>query len=200
MRAAPGAIESVVIAADGVHIRTIGDVPAVGICGSGILDATAQMLAADMLDRRGNMKKDHPLLQGGLLVLAPPPPGTDGRPVGVHRRDVLEVQLAKAAIQAGITTLLEETGVRPETIDEVIIAGAFGSYLDVRSASRIGMLPRLPRERYRQVGNAAGLGARQMLLSAKHRRLAEALARRAEYLEVSAQPGFAGRYLKALWF
>ena len=113
MRAAPGAIESVVIAADGVHIRTIGDVPAVGICGSGILDATAQMLAANMLDRRGNMQKDHPLLRGGLLVLAPPPPGTEGRPVGVHRRDVLEVQLAKAAIQAGTTTSARTCGCPP---------------------------------------------------------------------------------------
>jgi len=200
MRAAPGAIESVVIANDGVHVRTIDDVPAVGICGSGILDTTAQMLAAGMLDRRGNFKKDHPLLQHGLLVLAPPPPGGEARPVGVHRRDILEIQLAKAAIQTGIATLLEYTGVLPAAIEEVVIAGAFGSYLDVRSAIRIGMFPPLPRERFRQVGNAAGLGARQMLLSAERRRVAEALALRAEYLEVSTQTSFASRYLKALWF
>jgi uncharacterized 2Fe-2S/4Fe-4S cluster protein (DUF4445 family) len=200
MRAGPGAIESVVIADDGVHVRTIDDVPAVGICGSGILDTTAQMLAAGMLDLRGNFRKDHPLLRHGLLVLAPPPPGGQGRPVGVHRRDILEIQLAKAAIQTGIATLLEYTGVPPEAVEEVIIAGAFGSYLDVRSAIQIGMFPQLPRDRFRQVGNAAGLGARQMLLSGERRRIAEALAVRAEYLEVSAQSSFASRYIKAIWF
>jgi uncharacterized 2Fe-2S/4Fe-4S cluster protein (DUF4445 family) len=199
MRAAPGAIEAVVIHDGRIHVRTIGDRPAVGICGSGILDATAAMLSVGMLSERGNFQKDHPLLSDGALLLAPASaPG--GRAVTVDRRDVMEVQLAKAAIQAGIGTLLASAGVTAELIDAVIVAGAFGSYLDVRSAIRIGMFPAIPVERYHQVGNAAGLGARQMLLSAERRRIAEALALRAEYLEVSTRPDFTERYLKALWF
>ena len=111
----------------------------------------------------------------------------------------MEIQLAKAAIQSGIETLLAHLQVAPEAIENVVIAGAFGSYLDIRSAIRIGMFPRLPRERFRQVGNAAGAGARQMLRSRERRRIAEALALRSEYLELSTQPEYTQRYLRALW-
>lgn len=199
MRAAPGAIEAVRIAGDRILVRTIGDRPAVGICGSGILDAIAEMLSAGMLDERGNIRKGHPLIQEGTLVLAPAPADGSRRAIAVHRRDVMEIQLAKATIQSGIETLLAHLQVAPEAIEQVIIAGAFGSYIDIRSAMRIGMFPTLPRERFRQVGNAAGAGARQMLLSRERRRLAEALALRSEYLELTTQPGFTQRYLQALW-
>ena len=80
-----------------------------------------------------------------------------------------------------------------------MIAGAFGSYLDIRSAIRIGMFPSLPQERFRQIGNAAGAGARQMLVSQERRRLAAEIANRSEYLELSTQPEFTKRYLKAIW-
>jgi len=199
MRAAPGAIEAVRIAGDRILLRTVDDRPAVGICGSGILDAIAEMLLAGMLDERGNIRKDHPLIHEGSLVLAPAPADGSRRAIAVHRRDVMEIQLAKATIQSGIETLLAHLQVAPAEIEQVIIAGAFGSYLDIRSAMRIGMFPALPRERFRQVGNAAGAGARQMLLSRERRRIAEALALRSEYLELSTQPGYTQRYLEALW-
>ena len=199
MRAAQGAVEAVRITGTTLLVRTIDGRPAVGICGSGILDAVAEMLSAGMLDARGNILKTHPLTQDGTLVLSPAPHDGSRRAIAVHRRDVMEIQLAKATIQSGIATLLAHAQVEPEAIATVVIAGAFGSYLDIRSAIRIGMFPKLPQERFRQVGNAAGAGARQMLLSRERRRIAGEIARRAEYLELSTQPGFSKRYLKALW-
>jgi len=199
MRAAQGAVEAVRITGNKLLVRTIDGRPAVGICGSGILDAVAEMLSAGMLDERGNILKSHPLTQDGTLVLAPAPHDGSRREIAVHRRDVMEIQLAKATIQSGIATLLSHADLSPEAIETVVIAGAFGSYLDIRSAIRIGMFPKLPQERFRQVGNAAGAGARQMLLSHGRRRIAGEIARRAEYLELSTQPEFTKRYLKALW-
>ncbi|HEX9166332.1 MAG TPA: ASKHA domain-containing protein, partial [Gemmatimonadales bacterium] len=197
MRAAPGAIEAVRLEDDRVTIRTVDGVPARGICGSGILDAVAEMRQAGVIDTRGNLRRDHPLLTEGELILAP---AAGGRPpVTVHRRDVLEIQLAKAAIQSGIQSLLAYAGLDPGQLDEVVIAGAFGTWLDVRSAVRIGLLPRLPRERFRQVGNAAGIGARQFLLSRARRQQGEQLASAAEYVELATRADYSARYLRALW-
>ncbi len=199
MRAGPGAIEAVCITHDRVLIRTIDDQPAIGICGSGLLDAVAEMRSAGMIDERGRFRASHPAVHDGVLVLAPAPPDATRGAIGLHRRDVMELQLAKATIQSGLETLLAHCHLATDAIDRVIVAGAFGSYLDIRSAMRIGMLPRLPRERYRQVGNAAGAGARQMLLSRERRGHAERLARHAEYLELAGQPEYTRRYLRALW-
>jgi uncharacterized 2Fe-2S/4Fe-4S cluster protein (DUF4445 family) len=157
------------------------------------------MLSAGMLDARGNIRREHDRIHEGTLVLVPAPADGGRRAIAVHRRDVMEIQLAKAAIQSGIETLLARLQVVPEAIESVIVAGAFGSYLDVRSAIRIGMFPTLPRERFQQVGNAAGAGARQMLLSRERRRIAEQLALRSEYLELSTQPEYTQRFLRALW-
>jgi len=199
MRAAQGAVEAVRITGNRLLVRTIDGRPAVGICGSGIIDAVAEMLSAGMLDARGNILKTHPLTKSGTLVLAPAPHDGSRREIAVHRRDIMEVQLAKATIQSGIATLLAHVGVDPTALETIVIAGAFGSYLDIRSAIRIGMFPTLPQERFRQIGNAAGAGARQMLLSQERRRVAIEIARRSEYLELSTQPEFTKRYLKAIW-
>ena len=197
MRAAPGAIEAVRLDEGRVTVRTVDGMPARGICGSGILDAVAEMRQAGVIDARGNLRRDHPLLTEGELVLAPAAAGRP--PIAVHRRDVLEIQLAKAAIQSGIESLLSYAGLEPAQLDEVVIAGAFGTWLDVRSAVRVGLLPRLPRERFRQVGNAAGIGARQLLLSRASRQQGERLAATAEYLELATGSDYSARYLKALW-
>lgn len=197
MRAAPGAIEAVRLEEGRVTIRTVDGIPARGICGSGILDAVAEMRHAGVVDARGNLCPDHPLLLSGDLVLAPA--AGDRPPIRVHRRDVLEIQLAKAAIQSGIASLLAHAGLEPTQLDEVVIAGAFGTWLDLRSAIRIGLLPRLPRERFRQVGNAAGIGARHLLLSRTRRQEGEQLAGAAEYYELATRPDYSTRYLRALW-
>ena len=106
------------------------------------------------------------------------------------QHDVREVQLGKAAIRAGIQVLLEIARHNQEEIEQVIMAGAFGTYIDVSSAINLGMLPDLPLERFTQVGNAAGLGARQSLLSVKKRDMAKEIAGRIRYVELAGAPGF----------
>lgn len=208
MRAAPGAIERVQIFLDGgephLRLQTIGDQAPVGVCGSGILDAIAEMLNAGALDRRGALVGSHPLVRknDGMneFVLAEARQTGHGRDVLVTRRDVNEIQLAKSAIRTGIEILLAEAGITAESIEEFIVAGAFGTYISISSAIRIGMFPDLPLERFRQVGNAAGAGARYMLVSTEQRRLAQEIAHRLEYIELSAHPEFTNEFSHRLFF
>jgi len=209
MRAAPGAIERVQIAGDDVRIQTIGDQPPVGICGSGILDAVAEMLKVGVVDHRGSIRKVHPavqmeLLRGAFLLAAAANSG-HGRDVLVTRHDVNEIQLAKGAIRAGIEVLLRQAGLPsgPQgyaAIDEFIVAGAFGTYISIESAITVGMFPPLPREKFKQVGNAAGAGARQMLISKKRRMLAQTVVKDIEYIELSSNPLFLSEFSKAIFF
>ncbi len=204
MRAAPGAIERVQIVDGLPRLKTVGDRPPVGICGSGILDAIGELLKAGIVDRKGNLLAGAPGVEreDGMLqyVLADAASTGSGRAVVVTRKDINEIQLAKAAIRTGVEVLLMEAGIGYEDVEEFIVAGAFGTYLDLRSTIRTGMFPPLPLDRFKQVGNAAGAGARQMLVSASRRALAARLARGAEYVELTVHPAFTSRYLKALYF
>jgi uncharacterized 2Fe-2S/4Fe-4S cluster protein (DUF4445 family) len=209
MRAAPGAIERIRLPAgsDGqpprVEYRTIDDAPPVGICGSGILDGVAELRRVGVLRLNGTMQSgSHPRVRGTgkgtefLLVAA----GERGAPrdVVINRRDVNEIQLAKAAVRAGVAVLLEEAELEEGQIERVVVAGAFGTYLDVDSALAVGMFPQLPRERFIQIGNAAGMGAKLALLSRHCREVAEEIARRVEYVELTTHPRFVAAYTAAL--
>ena len=204
MRAADGAIERVKIMDGSVSIRTVGDRPPVGICGSGILDAIAEMYRAGVVDKMGRLKNDYPgviMEEGrGAFRLVPGEETVHGRAIVVTRKDVYEVQLAKAAMRAGVDVLLKEAGIGADAIDEFIIAGAFGSYIDVGNACLIGMFPELSRGRFTQVGNAAGIGAKQMLLSKARRDGAEEIARRIDYIELTVYPDFTPMYVQNLYF
>ncbi len=204
MRAAPGAIERVRIRGDAVDAYTIGRVPPVGLCGSGILDAVAEMWREAAFDRRGNFRKGAPRVRRGATqdeyLLVPARATGNRRDIVITRGDVNEIQLAKAAVRAGIEVLLRETGTAAAEVDDVVIAGAFGSYLDPGSAIAAGLLPRFPASRIRQVGNAAGAGARRMLVSAGRRRAAGDLAGRIEYLELAAHPAFHRGFVTAMGF
>jgi len=204
MRAAPGAIERVKIDGAEVRIQTIGDAAAVGICGSGILDVVAELLKSGLLDRRGVLKGDHPALRmeekNTQFVLVPAERTGIGKDVCVSRQDVNEIQLAKAAIRAGVEVLLAEAGIVDDDIESFIVAGAFGTYLDIGSAVQIGMFPDIPRQRYQQVGNAAGGGARKLLVSQHQRLVADAFARNVKYVELATHPDFMKIYVKALSF
>ena len=110
-----------------------------------------------------------------------------------------EIQLAKGAIRAGIEILLHEAGLKAENVDRWVIAGAFGTYLDVGSARRVGMFPAgAPLDRFQQVGNAAGMGAKQMLLSRQRRQNAAEIAGRVRYLELTTDARFTDIYMKAI--
>jgi uncharacterized 2Fe-2S/4Fe-4S cluster protein (DUF4445 family) len=205
MRAASGAIERVNISGTEVRVHTIGNQPAVGICGSGILDAVAQLLTAGAIDSSGNFRSSHPLVRSSQdrsreCLLVPAAQTGHGRDMIVTRKDINEIQLAKGAIRAGIEILLLEAEIVASEIDEFIIAGAFGTYLDLDSAIRVGMFPNLPHHCFQQVGNAAGAGARLMLAFPKHRRLAERLARQVNYVELTTHPKFTDMFIQQIMF
>ena len=198
MRASSGAIERLRLTGDQLEYQTIGGSEPAGICGSGILDILAQLYLAGVLDRRGKLG-DHPLIrtcEGEREFVVVPEAG--GRPaITFTQRDVRQLQMAKAAIRAGIQLLVRASGHAEADIDRIIIAGAFGSYIDVASAVTIGLLPPLPLNRFRQVGNAAGTGARLALISRQQRAAAQTLARRVGYLELAADPDFARTFMQA---
>jgi len=200
MRAAPGAIEKVAIHDGRVHIKTVDDEPPVGLCGSGILDLVAQMLRAGVLNARGAMQA-HPRVrrgENGPEFVVVPGDENGGREITFSRADVSEIQLAKGAMRAGVNILLKRAGVTEAEIDEVIIAGAFGTYLDAQSGLDIGMFPRVERHRIRQVGNAAGAGARMALLSVAQRERAIRIAHQVEYVELTTVPEFQSEFARAL--
>ncbi len=204
MRAATGAIEAVRITAGGVECRTIGDAPAVGLCGSGIIDAVAEMHRHGIIDKHGRMHRGAAGVQQGEygleFVLVPSGQSGTGRDIVMTQHDVSEIQLAKAAISAGLESLMQVTGTAPEEIKEVVVAGAFGSYLDLDSALDIGLLPRIPGANYIQVGNAAGVGAKAGLLSLRERERARRLARHTNYIELTLTSGFSRRFARSLLF
>lgn len=204
MRAAPGAIERVHISRDEIRPVTIGAQAPVGICGSGILNAVAEMLASEVIDMRGVLsQKDGRVRQANAraeFLLVPSEKTGHGRDIVVTRRDINEIQLAKGAIRGGLEILLKEAGIRPDEVDDYIIAGAFGTHLDLKSALRVGMFPCLPYERFHQVGNAAGVGARQMLLSRAVRREAERIVSGVEYVELTTYPRFHDVYVECMYF
>jgi len=201
MRAARGAIEKVLIENNTIQIQTIDDAPPAGICGSGVLDAMAQLHLAGVVDGSGRMLDGHPRVRSGSeyreFVLVEE--GEFGAPTTVvlTQHDVRELQLAKAAIRTGIQVLLATNGRKEQDLDQVIIAGAFGTYIDVASAVAIGMMPGLALERFRQVGNAAGMGARMALISSTQRMKAQTLASRVKYVELGSAPQFSETFLNA---
>lgn len=203
MRAAPGAIERVQIVDEDIRIQTIDAQPPVGICGSGILDVVAEMLDSGILDRSGRMLTQNPLVHSqngspGVTLVSSEKTGHN-RDIVVNRKDVNEIQLAKGAIRAGSEILLKEAGLSDDDLDEIIIAGAFGTYIHIPSAVRVGMFPALPLEHFHQIGNAAGVGAKQMLVSHQRRLLAVEISRRIEYVELTIHPRFTDEFMKAMF-
>lgn len=192
-----GAISRVNLS-DGVDIGVIGGGEAQGICGSGLVDAIAGMLDRGYIDEMGGMDED----EMGELA------GEDaGRPalmltesVMITQRDVREVQLAKAAIAAGIQTLIAQRGCAIGDIGALYIAGGFGNYIDRERAARIGLLPRELLTRMKPVGNAAGAGAKRMLMSRAELERASEIARNMEYLELSARTDFQDLFVDGMCF
>ncbi|MCP4682858.1 MAG: DUF4445 domain-containing protein [Desulfobacterales bacterium] len=200
MRASDGAIEHVRIIDGNVTYKTIGNEPPKGLCGSGMLDALAQLYAAEIINSGGKLL-DHPKTRtnNGIreFVLVDKHESALDNAVTITQKDIRALQLAKGAIQAGIEVLMMEQYITPSQIDEVVIAGAFGSYIDVSSAIAIGMLPNLPLDRFNQVGNAAGMGAKMALISSKKREEAKSIAEKVKYVELGGTQGFMDTFINA---
>jgi len=201
MRAASGAIERVIINPKTCvpQIQTINDKKPVGICGSGILDSVSELLKAKIINRRGKFNPESECIyrdpKGIMQYLLDP----EGK-VSINQNDIVEIQLAKSAIRTGIDILLENAGISFEDIDKIIIAGAFGSYIDPKNVVNIGMFPNVSLKKIIQVGNAAAVGAKMMLLSKKIRNNIEIIAEKVKYLELTIFPTFADHFANSTLF
>ena len=200
MRAAPGAIERARWHEGKIIWQTIADQLPVGICGSGILDVVSALLNGGKIKSTGAFQINMEPGNGNEWVLVPAAQAGVGRDLVVTRKDIHEIQLAKSAIRSGVEILLKEAGLTSTNLDGFTVAGAFGTYLDPRSAVRIGMFPPLVMEKFHQVGNAAGVGAKQMLLSLRKRQEAEQLAKQIEYIELTSRPDFTSLFMEHLAF
>jgi len=197
MRAADGAIEGVKIVDGEVQLTVIGDVEPVGLCGSGLVDAVAELVGAGMLDRSGRFvleasERFAKIGEENVFYL------TDD--VYLSQRDVRELQFAKASIATGWTILCRELGIDPSEVSQVLLGGSFGSYLTPASAVKIGLVPRLPLARIVAAGNVAGEGAKIAALSVTERAAANAVLEEVEYVELSGRTDFNDLFIDQLGF
>src|SRR5881409_2077704 len=212
MRGAFGAVDRVTVD-DDIHVHTIGETAALGICGSGIIDLLAGLLDAGAIDWTGLIQvdgrdalpprlRDRVVMRGEerqVIVLRPGEAGAL-QEIVLTQDDVRQVQLAKGAIASGVAMLQRVAGVPPERVAELMLAGGFGNYVSIESALRIGLIPPLPRERIRYVGNAASLGAQLCVLSETERARAEVVAGRIEHVSLAAHPDFEEIFVDAMNF
>ncbi|MBE6593798.1 MAG: DUF4445 domain-containing protein [Ruminococcaceae bacterium] len=185
MRGEDGAIDKVTLVNGAPLVHVLGDKQAVGICGSGIVDAISVLLDLETVDETGYMEDEETTLAKGVTLT---------------QADIRAVQLAKGAISAGISTLLHTSKLDVNDIDELLIAGGFGSHLDVRNAVRIGLIPNCTPSKIKSVGNAALAGASMLLLNAELGKKAKEIANSARVTELASNPTFAEFYMSAMMF
>ena len=200
--AVTGSIDRVQIKDGEVNVTTIGGAKAASICGSGIVDAIAQMLDAGIIDETGRIDEDE-IPEGYEDCLFETDGGLSFRltdDVYICQKDVREVQLAKSAIAAGIEILLDEAGIRMKDVQALYLAGGFGNFIDRESACKIGLLPAELLEKIKPIGNGAGTGARRMVLEQQSLVRAEELHSRMKYIELSARADFQELFAENMLF
>lgn len=208
MRGAAGAVDHVSFEKGEWSYTTVGNEPAVGLCGSGLIDLTAALLLAGLIDESGrfvNLSESpyNTWRAAGakdVFVLIPPEKSGNDRGVYLTQKDIQEVQLAKAAIAAGIQMLMRELSVTENDIACVYIAGAFGNYMDPESAGVIGMIPKSLTGKVKPIGNAAGEGAKIALMNRRELRELEELVSRIDFVELAASPDFQDCFVDELFF
>ncbi len=213
MRGAMGAIEKVEADED-FRSLTIGDVPAIGICGSGLIDAAAKMIDARIMDSNGNFRKHEisqlpPEIARRLVTsekgsrefaLVWEEESGKNRRIGITQGDVRQLQLAKSAIYSGIRLLQSVMDISDSEIHQLMLCGGFGNYINIESAKTIRLLPDLDHERIAYVGNAALLGAQMALLSEAERRGADEITRTIEHVALAARPDFQDIFVDSMAF
>ena len=212
MRGAMGAVEAVGIG-DDVHCSVIGSVRAIGICGSGLIDACAKMTRAGVMDGSGRLRpRDRERLPpalaarlrtadaGAEFVLVWDADAGRSEDVTLTQGDIRQLQLAKSAIYSGIVLLQRVMEIDDADLAELMLCGGFGNYINTESAVAIRLLPKLPLDRISYVGNAAHLGAQMALLSERERTRAEELAQRIEHVALAARPDFQDIFVDGMSF
>lgn len=185
MRAAPGAIDKVSIVNGNLFSHVIGNAQPIGICGSGLIDATAALLDLEALDETG-------FLEDETITLSDK--------VTLSQEDIRMLQLAKSAIYSGICTLMRSSGVGFDFVSSMLIAGGFGNYLNMKNAARVGLIPGELLDRISVIGNAALAGASMLLLNEKMRENAKNVAKNASVVELSSNPVFSELYMENMLF
>ena len=215
MRATTGAIEKVVFSDDDILYNVIGNAAPAGICGTALIDLTAELLRLQVLDTTGRMLgrdelngavpekiqarlHEHDGQTDFLLVDAAKARGDE--PIYLYQRDIRELQLATGAIRAGVNIMLRKADLSTEDISEVLIAGGFGNFIRRGNARRIGLLPDVPSDRIRFVGNASSMGAKTVLLSAEQRAVSQQIAESTEHVDLSMDPEFQMEFGMAMMF
>ena len=213
MRAASGAIERVDISDDGIAIEVIGGVEPIGICGSGIIDCIGEMVRTGIIDKTGKLLSPEKLRKKGIseniissiieesgaysLLLYKSDSGED---ISISQKDVREVQLAKAAISAGIYTLMNFAGMKEDEIEKISIAGAFGSYIRKESAINCGLIPKVSNDKIFSLGNSAGIGASMALLSEASFEETVKISGEIEHIDLATRDDFQEIYMTAMRF
>jgi uncharacterized 2Fe-2S/4Fe-4S cluster protein (DUF4445 family) len=216
MRASDGAVEKVEITGGEVQVNTIGNAPPVGICGTGLIDAVAELLRAGIIKGNGKMLKPGELpsripdsLRAWIIsherhntcfVLVPADQAGTGSDILLTQKDVRETQLAKGAIMAGYRLLMKMLGVTDRDIAEVLLAGAFGNYIRKHQAIRVGLIPDFPEEKITFIGNAAGVGSKMVLLSRELREEGERISGSTEYVELATSADFQKVFAESMFF
>jgi uncharacterized 2Fe-2S/4Fe-4S cluster protein (DUF4445 family) len=212
MRGALGAIEKVTIT-DDVHCDIIGATPAIGICGSGLVDACAKLADSGVMETSGRLrrKKREELPEKLRNRLFDTPDGCEfvlvsvaesGRdePIAITQADIRQVQLAKSAIFSGIVMLQKVMDISDDDLQEVMMCGGFGNYINIESAIKIRLIPNLPLDKITYSGNAALMGAQMALLSETERLRADELSQRMEHVALATQPEFQDIFVDAMSF
>jgi uncharacterized 2Fe-2S/4Fe-4S cluster protein (DUF4445 family) len=206
MKSVTGAIEkvSIDIHSHRVTYKKIGRAKPVGLCGSAVVDILAEMLKCGIIDHWGRFNIDIQTdilkkADSGIELILTHDDARTGREITFTQKDISEIQLAKAAIFAGCSILMENKNIEKEDLDQVLIAGAFGNSLNPENAKIIGLLPDIPTEKIRFIGNGAISGARMALISKELRKTAEVLSEKVRYLELSANPNFSRELANAIF-
>lgn len=212
MRAMEGAIDKFTIDEHQVFYHVIGDVEPKGICGTGLIDVVAEMRRVGIIDETGRVVAPDQLMSQEWLrkrigsndknydfIMVNEEDGVK-QPIKLKQQDIRELQLAKGAIAAGIVILMKELQVNIDQIDEILIAGAFGSYLNKYNALMIGLLPDILPDKIKFVGNAASMGAKKFLLSKHAREEARQIIQTTEYIELSARSDFQEIFAEKMFF
>ncbi|MHC1604381.1 MAG: ASKHA domain-containing protein [Candidatus Methanofastidiosia archaeon] len=208
MRAADGAIEKVKIKHGRLDVKykTIGNAKPLGICGSGIIDIVAEMLKTAVIDVTGRIRDevDNDRIRegdrGDEFVIEWARKTNIKKDIVITSSDIREIQLAKSAIYSGVSILMDKRGITAKDIDRVLIAGAFGNYIDVENAMTIGLFPEVPLEKIKSVGNAAGTGARVSLMSQAKRKEENEILKKLKYVELATEDSFQEEFVAAMNF
>jgi uncharacterized 2Fe-2S/4Fe-4S cluster protein (DUF4445 family) len=214
IRAEAGAVSQISVESNGenrwLHVTTVAGAPPKGICGSGLIDAAACLLDIGAVNEAGRMSNNDngewweahltTLCEQKAFQLVAPEAAGNAEGIVLTQKDVRELQLAKGSIRAVMEVLLQEAGITWLDVRRLLVAGAFGMYVNLRSAQRIGLLPPLPLQCIEPVGNAAGAGAKIALRSVRERKRAEWLARQMKHIVMTGNPQYEEQYIEHLGF